>query len=115
VLVFKLGDRARRGGDGGRRDRLEEGVRDGAVEPRAAERLARPLRCVQVEAAHAGIARDAPVATRIRHLHPPAAAPAAHEALEQRHPSPAAPPPTPRGLTFARSRSRVVTYSCQET
>ena len=83
VLGLELGDGAGGGRDAGRRDGLEECRGDGLVEPAAAQRLAR-VGAMQVKAAHTRIARRAPARARIRDLHPPAAAPAAQQALQQR-------------------------------
>ena len=57
---------------------------DRLLQPAAAERLAARVGVVQHVAAHARIAADLPAGAGIRDLHPPAAAPAADQPLQQR-------------------------------
>src|SRR3954466_744891 len=84
MLALDLLDRLRRGTHARRRDRLEERPRDRLLEPQAADRLAGVIAAVQLVGADACIARDAAARARIGDLHPPAAAAAAHDSLQER-------------------------------
>jgi hypothetical protein len=71
-------------GDPGRGDCLEERRGDSLVEPAAPEGLARRLRAVKMQPAHARIPHTATVVAGIHDLHPPAAPSAAQQPLQQR-------------------------------
>jgi hypothetical protein len=81
VLALELADREARTPAGVTASRNAPAI---AFEPQAAEQLAARVGAVADVAAYAGIARDPAVVARIGDLHPPAAAAAAENALEQR-------------------------------
>ena len=75
-------DRAERRLDPGRAQRLEHGVEHDPLDPPAADRLA-ALGAIQLVAAHARVVGHERLAA-VADLHPPPAAPAADQSLQQR-------------------------------
>ena len=82
VIIIGVLDRAERGLDPGRCQRLEDGVEHDSLDPPTADGLA-ALGAVELVAAHAAVVGHQRLAA-VADLHPPAAAPAADQPLQQR-------------------------------
>ena len=82
MLLVGVLERAEGRLDPGRRERLEHGVEHDPLDPPPADRLA-ATGAIQLAAAHAAVVRDERLAA-VADLHPPPAAPAADQPLQQR-------------------------------